>query len=257
MIARDPIQGKRFADLVGCNYKQRSPVSKGNLSYCQTQFCGSFLADLKIPYLITHNSDKVVTDHSLQFAPCTLEKWFSCNCASSDKRAVALPLGLLNSQEALDALRGTTIPQSRELLYLNAPINGKCSRKRTERKKVYQIFASKEYCATRSKHGIRELSFAEYYQETASHHFTLSPTGAGPDCHRIWEALYLGTFPVCKKHPALLPFSNLPILFVDDWREVTEAVLLEALPRLQAKLKQTAHKLTFKHWKERIQRCAR
>lgn len=258
MIAKDPIQGKRFAALAECNYRQRSIVSKGNLSYCQTQFCGSSLPELRTPYLITHNSDRVITNHDFQHAPKRLKKWFACNCAATDKRAVALPLGLLNADNALEAMRTTTTPKERQLLlYLNAPCSGKRPHKRTERKKVYQIFADKDYCTTRSRYGTRELGFEEYYGEMASHHFALSPTGAGPDCHRIWEALYLGTFPICKKHPALMPFANLPILFVDDWRDITKEVLHDALPGLQTKLTQTEHKLTFKYWKERIERCAR
>jgi hypothetical protein len=51
--------------------------------------------------------------------------------------------------------------------------------------------------------------------------FVISPPGNGIDCHRIWEALYLRTVPVVKYHESFSQFKHLPILFVNNWDEVT------------------------------------
>jgi hypothetical protein len=50
--------------------------------------------------------------------------------------------------------------------------------------------------------------------------FVLSPPGNGLDCHRTWEAMYLGAIPIVKKE--YWPFSSyeLPVLVVNDWDEM-------------------------------------
>jgi hypothetical protein len=55
--------------------------------------------------------------------------------------------------------------------------------------------------------------------------FVLSPFGNGMDCHRTWEALCLGCIPiVCAPNFTKL-FEELPVLNVNDWKEVTEELL--------------------------------
>lgn len=59
--------------------------------------------------------------------------------------------------------------------------------------------------------------------------FVLSPFGYGMDCHRTWEALCLGCIPiVCAPNFTKL-FEELPVLNVNDWREVTEELLKETI----------------------------
>jgi hypothetical protein len=59
--------------------------------------------------------------------------------------------------------------------------------------------------------------------------FVLSPKGGGYDCHRTWEALCLGCIPIMK-HSGLDPlFHNLPVLFLNDWSEVTRDLLVQTL----------------------------
>jgi len=55
--------------------------------------------------------------------------------------------------------------------------------------------------------------------------FVLSPFGIGMDCHRTWEALCLGCIPiVCAPNFTKL-FEELPVLNVNDWKEITEELL--------------------------------
>ena len=59
--------------------------------------------------------------------------------------------------------------------------------------------------------------------------FVLSPFGNGMDCHRTWEALCLGCIPiVCAPNFTKL-FEELPVLNVNDWREVTEELLASTI----------------------------
>ena len=64
-----------------------------------------------------------------------------------------------------------------------------------------------------------------FYGQLARHRFVLSPEGNGIDCYRHWEALALGAVPIVMRSQAMAPFASLPILFTDDYSELTEDYL--------------------------------
>lgn len=66
---------------------------------------------------------------------------------------------------------------------------------------------------------------ASYYGEIARHKFVLSPEGLGVDCYRHWECLYLGAIPIVQANPAMASFSDLPILFTEDFSEIDQPYL--------------------------------
>jgi hypothetical protein len=49
--------------------------------------------------------------------------------------------------------------------------------------------------------------------------FVPSPAGNGLDCHRTWEALYLGAVPVVLKSE-FCGDSTWPVLVIDQWDEI-------------------------------------
>ena len=55
--------------------------------------------------------------------------------------------------------------------------------------------------------------------------FCLSPRGNSPDCFRTWDALYEKCVPIVEPSSALLRYRELPILFMDDLREITRGLL--------------------------------
>jgi hypothetical protein len=63
-------------------------------------------------------------------------------------------------------------------------------------------------------------SVSDYQQELLRSRYVLSPPGNGYDCHRTWEAIYLGAIPVVKR--AYWPFTHmdLPVIVLDDWSEL-------------------------------------
>lgn len=60
---------------------------------------------------------------------------------------------------------------------------------------------------------------------TARSKYVVSPQGAGIDCHRIYEAIYLGAVPVLISSPMDYFYKNLPVVIVQDWNTVTEDYL--------------------------------
>lgn len=55
--------------------------------------------------------------------------------------------------------------------------------------------------------------------------FEASPHGNGLDCHRTWEALLLKTVPIVKTSVLDPIYDGLPVVIVEDWREVTTEAL--------------------------------
>ena len=63
------------------------------------------------------------------------------------------------------------------------------------------------------------------------------------DTHRIWEALYLGVVPVAQRSILTDLYSPLPVLLVDDLRNITREVLESEYPRYAEALRQPLEQL--------------
>jgi hypothetical protein len=55
--------------------------------------------------------------------------------------------------------------------------------------------------------------------------FVISPPGNGIDCHRTWEALYMGCIPIVIKNDIYDNWSDLPILQVESYSQLTNETL--------------------------------
>lgn len=68
--------------------------------------------------------------------------------------------------------------------------------------------------------------YRDFLGEIQEHKFMVCPPGHGMDCHRNWEALYLRRVPVMKDHPYFRKLmEGFPVLFVNDWPEITKDLL--------------------------------
>jgi hypothetical protein len=45
------------------------------------------------------------------------------------------------------------------------------------------------------------------------------PRGCGLDTYRMWDCLYLGCIPIVVKYEGYSDYTDLPILFVDCWKD--------------------------------------
>jgi len=61
----------------------------------------------------------------------------------------------------------------------------------------------------------------QYLKDIKSSKFVLCPRGNGIDTHRIWESLYMGSIPIVIYENAHHLFTDLPILFIKNWDEIT------------------------------------
>ena len=82
----------------------------------------------------------------------------------------------------------------------------------------------------------------------------ICPRGCGIDTYRLWDCIYMGCIPIVEKYEGYKQFEDLPILFIDHWRDInnlTESYLehtwLDMLER-----EYNYEKLKLSYWKEFI-----
>jgi hypothetical protein len=105
-----------------------------------------------------------------------------------------------------------------------------------ERNKCYNVLKNK-YFVKNLNDGIYEKQPSIHcgkvpvwinYEYTNKSFYTLSPRGAGEDCHRFYEAIYLNSIPIVKKTNTSFDklYHIFPCLIVNDWNEIDEELLL-------------------------------
>jgi hypothetical protein len=106
--------------------------------------------------------------------------------------------------------------EKKYLLYMNFSAGTNPS----ARKPAYDYFKDKDFC-----HVTGRMSVESYLWNVVHAKFVVSPHGNGLDCHRTWEALYLGVIPIVKTSSLDQLYEDLPVLIVDDWSDVTREFL--------------------------------
>jgi hypothetical protein len=94
----------------------------------------------------------------------------------------------------------------------------------SERQLVRSLYVNENW-VTSSEYDRTEIGHSSYIDNIFSHKFTFAPRGNGVDTHRIWESLYLRTIPIVRNMLHMSYFKNLPILFVDNWSDITQDFL--------------------------------
>lgn len=81
--------------------------------------------------------------------------------------------------------------------------------------------------------------------------FVVSPFGQDYECIRTWEALCLGCIVILKTSPIDPIYSDLPVLIINDWSEITQPFLESAIETFKFKHQNgefSYDKLTKKYW---------
>lgn len=89
-----------------------------------------------------------------------------------------------------------------------------------------------------------------YIKQCRDHKMIVCPEGNGIDTHRIWETLYLGRVPIVKKHVALSQFADLPIVWVDHWKELLNPDLL--IDKYEQVKDNSKDKIYAEYWMDHI-----
>lgn len=134
------------------------------------------------------------------------------------------------------------------LLYMNY-----FPRRYGNRDKIVKLFENAPYCFSRNRSGEEFVAIkrSQYFDELASSHFVISPIGYEIDCVRNWEAFPLQCVPIVE-HTFLDPlYEGLPIVFVDNYEQVTQEFLEEKIREL-AQMSFRPEKAFFSYWEKQI-----
>lgn len=255
----DYINGDRFqnelGDIPSVFYSKidHAPVFLNNARYIKKPFV-----------LVTHNGDLPVNQNLLNFAKTipNLKKWFGQNIeCNPDPLVQSLPIGLENDgnwkafskRELLSKASSQAISvQPKKMLYLNFSFTTNMA----ERKTAYSMATSRLNPSTITDccvNSVPQMEYQKWLEDVLNHHYVLCPRGNGIDTHRLWETLYLGRIPVVKRDSNNTYYEDLPILFVNDWAELTNDLLENSVERFSKPANFNMDKLKFSWWKKAIQ----
>jgi hypothetical protein len=197
--------------------------------------------------LITHNADEPVEERFIQFLNSNkIIKWYAQNAVVNHPKLIPIPIGIANKQWPhgnLNTLKNVIDKGVKKeiLVYKNFDINTN----------FYQRKTIDTVTANNGIHMGSHLAHDQYLEKMASSLFIISPPGNGVDCHRIWEALYLGCVPIVQQNDCFRNFTELPILFINNWNDVTVSFLKNQVSNFYNKTFDTT-KLKLSFWKKLI-----
>jgi len=207
--------------------------------------------------LISHNGDANIDASFSNLAEDSrIIRWFAQNLVFRHPKICALPIGLenrwiQNNGIVHDFERLRSCPPAKRLKVLYAFSVGTNEK---ERKPALNAIRSMPFAD-----GPRWTTSRRYRECLAEYCFTLSPPGNGFDCHRTWEALYLGVIPIVKRSVFFDSFPGLPVVFVDHWQEVLDwdEEFLSSTRRELGSILDTCPFLWMDHWVREIDACRR
>jgi len=228
--------------------------------------------------LITGGSDFPLTKSEFSAKPSCINKWYATNAAYAHPDLIPIPVGITPTKDVdktgLDVgWFSDNINRLKSNEKDNKHLYCRWSNSSPKRLSVVQklkdanikytldsptfpnnfkelkIKAKEIGRATNSWEKLNELmKYYDYCEKMSNHKFIVSPPGNGEDCHRTWDALYMGSFPIVIKNNVYREVENdLPIIQVNDWSEITYDLLNSYLDK-----EYNYEKLYMKYWKDRI-----
>lgn len=179
--------------------------------------------------LITHNSDCEIGPREVKFLDEKIINWFAQNNTFPHSKLTPIPIGIENKRlfgsgyllcKIINKLTSSNIKKNDRILFgFNTNTNFQ------ERQ-----IALDQLRKNPQADGITSwLSNVEYLKLLNRYKFVASPPGNGVDCHRTWEALYLGVTPIVRESTCMDYFKNigLPILINSSYDNINTKIDLQ------------------------------
>jgi len=234
----DFINGNKFLEIADFaidfdhNNLTLDIFKKNAIIFCKTDFLDKLFDFIKFSgrkyLLISHMSDYPVNEVRFRKAPKCIVKWYAENAIYDNPNLIPIPLGLENHKGSskgkftnhnwfvnnVEQLRNK---EKINPLYCNWNSNTNAARNRIL-----------EELRTTDKGLILEsgLTFETYCEHMSAYQWVICPPGNGVDTHRLWEALYLGCYPITLENRIYKDY-DLPILQIKKWSDISSALLEE------------------------------
>lgn len=182
--------------------------------------------------IFTSHEDTPIDEHIKDKIPPNVLAIHATNAVYNNDKVIPFPYGLQRQlgkdDHRVDILKeelNVKIEPSK-LLYINCGLG----KERNAPERAYlPHFEQYDWATCRFNKDTMHFPYDKYpdfLTEMRDHKFMICPEGHGIDCHRNWELLYMRRVPVMKQSPYFTRLmKGFPVLFVDDWHDVTEELL--------------------------------
>ena len=245
-------------------------------------FIESVLPTITIPFvLVTGDSDSSIPDRPLRELDPILKNpllrhWYSQNMIIKHPKMTCMPIGL-DYHTVTDSVYSGKFHRKTTQMDLMFQRDLRKETAQSQEKTLRQISSGAKHFSKRiplcfvnfgseypdrvdAHASIDPRLVAEYplgtkrdkiWEEQSRYSFVVSPLGNGIDCHRTWEALALGCIVIVKRPLISAVFEDLPVLIVDEWRDLDASLLNKTLADFSNK-KFNMGKLTLQYWMRRM-----
>jgi hypothetical protein len=220
-----------FIDNIRLYKREIKNVKSQDRSYVNSLMEKSDLLDLcsnfpdKKFIIFTNLEDTPIDDFIFDKIPNNVISVNAVNALSFGGKVNPIPYGVQrklhtgdNRHQILLTIMNYDI-ESQNLLYVNHSIHTNTE----ERFGINELFLDRSWAQVE----VDSVDYDEYLTSLKKSKFMICPIGNAVDCHRNWECLYMRRVPVMKKNKYLeYLLRDYPVLFVNDYTEVTEEYLL-------------------------------
>ena len=221
-----------FIDNIRLYKREITEVSESDRKYVNSlhekndllDLCSHF-SDMKF-IIFTNLEDTPIDDHIFDLIPENILCISAVNAVFYGEKVIPAPYGMQrrmnpsdNRIEDLSSYMRKLPSNPPGLLYVS---HNESSHE--ERVGIKNLFRNKSWAEVHDQ----RVTYSVFLYNLSQSKFMICPRGNAIDCHRNWEVLYMRRVPIMKKHPYLQElFKDYPVLFVDDFIEVTEELLID------------------------------
>ena len=214
-------------------YKRNIPSTKPqDLDYVNALMARSDLLDLcsnfsQMKFIIfTNLEDTPIDDFIVNKIPSNVVCISAVNAITHGDKVIPAPYGVQRrmnqSDDRIEKLIDSMeyVPSNpRGLLYVSHNESSN-----PERRGIKSLFYDKDWAEVNEQ----RVPYNIFLYNLAASKFMICPKGNAIDCHRNWEVIYMRRVPVMTRDPYLEElYKDYPVLFVDDYGQVTKELLIE------------------------------
>lgn len=172
--------------------------------------------------------------------------WFGCNIERCGHHKFhPIPCGVRSCHLLNEAVRSIQECPRTIFMLLKTHLSNRC----VDQNFIENFFRIKPFCTFSFDEEINDV-----LRELAATEFVLCPSAPFVDCHLIWEAIFMGAIPIVRTSDMDCLFKDLPVLIIDNWRDITPE-FLEKKRRKFRKKKFCLEKLQMDFWLRKIDCC--
>lgn len=224
------VSGDTFRSLADHRYDETrkcrpEDIKESDIVFIKTDYLDEFFKDIHPEInarykIITHNSDRNITEKEAAHIDDKIIRWFGQNVLVKHPKITPIPIALENMHyQANGVVKNFLKERDREAIKKNRILFGFTPS--TNRTKREEALASLRRSPVADEIRTR-INPKEHLALLNEYKFVAAPEGNGVDTHRAWEALIVGTIPVTTSNAVVEHFKSIgmPVLIISKWEDV-------------------------------------